>query len=296
MSHRFSKKWKHCPLCGKKDIIPHKLISSGQYSFKTDLCPSCGFIFMNPPFDEMTIKSFYSDEYYSGKAEYSYTDERAIYDYSSHVWDARIRNIHAFVKTGNFLDVGCSFGGFLSRAKKYYTPYGVEISEYSSSYARKHFGITVHNGTIETSDFNAGMFSVITMIEMIEHLANPVSAIRKCSELLNENGVLVIQTADMDGWQSIKDGAHYHYYLPGHLSYFSEKSLIYALKTNGFSRFRIYRPVDFGLLPKLLKSRGTFKSLSDYFKWFKIASYHFKGFFPFKGRPLTSSMVIYAFK
>lgn len=292
----FSNIAKKCPLCKSSQIIKHHYISSGVYSFNTSRCCNCGFIFMNPRFNQKTLESFYTSEYYSGKAEYSYTDERTVYEYSSYVWDARIRNIRKFANSGNFLDIGCAFGGFLSRASKYYNVYGIEVSEYSSSYARRHFGINVHTGTIESSKFKKEMFSVITMIEMIEHISDPVSMLRKCYNLLRMNGVLVIQTADMDAWQAINAGETYHYYLPGHVSYFTEKSLISVLRDSGFSRFVVYRPVDFGIIPKLLKSRGDINSIPGYLKWIKISIYHMKGFFRYRGRPLTSSMVIYAFK
>ncbi|HEY1406684.1 MAG TPA: class I SAM-dependent methyltransferase [Spirochaetota bacterium] len=250
---------------------------------------------MNPRFDESTIRSFYSDSYYTGKAEYSYIDERESYTYSSFVWDARLKHIRRFVKSGNFLDVGCSFGGFLSRASRYFTPYGIELSEYSSDYARTKFGLNVFTGTLLDSPYQSGMFSVISMIEIIEHLDDPLAALIHCRKLLQDKGLLVIQTADMDGWQAVNAGKSYHYYLPGHLSYFTEKSLRYALAKAGFSRVVVYRPVDFGLIPKLRKSRGGFKTLSDYIKWIAITKYHLKGYFSHKGRPLTSSMVIYAF-
>ncbi|HNO25967.1 MAG TPA: class I SAM-dependent methyltransferase, partial [Leptospiraceae bacterium] len=50
---------------------------------------------------------------------------------------------------------------------------------------------------------------------------------------------------------------------------------------------------DFPLRAKLLKSRGSFKSIFDYRRWFNISWYHFKSRL-LKGS--TSSMVLYAFK
>ncbi|HOU86000.1 MAG TPA: class I SAM-dependent methyltransferase, partial [Spirochaetota bacterium] len=50
------------------------------------------------------------------------------------------------------------------------------------------------------------------------------------------------------------------------------------------------------LYAKLLKSRGNFIKISDYRKWINISLYHLKGYLRRKGKPLTSSMVIYAFK
>ncbi len=285
-----------CPLCGSADIKEKYRIERYSLHFNTDVCMSCGFIFMNPLFDDNTIKSFYSQDYYNGKADYSYIDERSIKKYSGYVWDSRVKVIHKYIKSGNFLDVGCSFGGFLEAASKYYTPYGIEMSEYSCAHVKELFGERIHCGTLEDNPFKEKSFSVITMIELIEHLDDPVSAIRECYRLMAEGGLLLIQTANMNGKQAKDLGRDYEYYMPGHLSYFSRRNLIMLLKNSGFREVKVFQPVEFGLLPKLLKSRGSFRNLSDYKAWLRIASYHLKSKIHFGDFALTSSMVVYAFK
>jgi SAM-dependent methyltransferase len=285
-----------CPICGDS-CVPHFRIPHPEYPFATSRCPSCGFVFMNPPFSDETLTSFYTGAYYSGSSSFSYIDERKQEKAAGYVWNARLSNIRRFIKKGNFLDVGCSFGGLLACAeKKGFSPYGIEVSDYSGSYAKKRFGDHIHIGTLESCPFPDSFFSVITMIELIEHLGDPLAALRKCYLLLKPGGMLLVQTADMNGWQALNAGQEYHYFLPGHLSYFTADSLEYAAKKAGFSRCIFFRPVDFGLLPKLRKSRASFTKLSDYTKWLTIAWYHLRGKFTKKGKPLTSSMVMYAFK
>lgn len=284
----------NCPLCGSNDIKFKYSIEKYKLSFKTDICGGCGFIFMNPLFDAETVKSFYSEEYYSGKADYSYIDEREIKKFSAYVWDSRIRVIHRYVNSGNFLDVGCSFGGFLESASRFYTPYGIEMSEFSCSHAKRIFGDHIHCGTLSDHNFEAGSFSVITMIELIEHLEDPAAAVRECRRLLGGNGLLLIQTANMDGKQARDLGPDYDYFMPGHLSYFSRRNLVMLLKDSGFREVKVFQPVEFGLIPKLLKSRGSFKSPADYMAWLRIASYHMKSKVHFGDFALTSSMVVYA--
>lgn len=292
----FREKRECCPVCGSSDIKEKYRIERYDLHFNTDICTSCGFIFMNPLFDDNTIKNFYSEEYYSGRADYSYIDERSIKKYSGYVWDSRINVIRKCIGSGNFLDVGCSFGGFLESASKYYTPYGIEMSEYSCSHAKEIFGETVHCGTLADHPFPEKSFSVITMIELIEHLDDPASAVRECFRLLDDGGLLLIQTANMEGKQAKDLGPDYEYFMPGHLSYFSRRNLIMLLKKCGFRNVKVFLPVEFGLLPKLLKSRGSFRTFSDYKAWFRIASYHLKSKIHFGDFALTSSMVIYAFK
>ena len=285
-----------CPLCGCGLLEQGYSITRYELKYKTDICSGCGFIFMNPAFTDDVISSFYTEEYYSGKADYSYIDERSIKKYSAYVWDRRISVIHRYIKTGSFLDVGSSFGGLLDSAEKYFTPYGIELSEYASTHSALKHGSRIHRGTLDDHPFPGSFFSVITMIELIEHLYDPMKAIRECHRLLTENGLLVIQTANMAGMQAVNAGADYEYYMPGHLSYFTKRSLTLALRNAGFRRIKVFYPVEFGLIPKLLKSRGNFTKISDYRAWFRIARYHMLGKIHWNDFALKSSMVIYAFK
>ena len=292
----FKERKRHCPLCASIAVNHKYHIDRYKLKFDVDRCSDCGFIFMNPLFTDDVIEEFYSEDYFRGQADYSYIDEREIKKYSQYVWNKRIDIIHKYAKEGNFLDVGCSFGGLLESAAEYYTPYGIELSDYAFSHARKLFGNNIHHGTLDDHRFDDGFFSAITMIELIEHLPDPVSAVNQCFKLLHPDGVLVVQTANMNGKQARDLAGNYEYFMPGHLSYFTAKNLTMLLKTAGFSKIKIYYPVEFGLLPKLLKSRGSFKKFSDYTAWFRISSYHMKSKIHFGNFALTSSMVIYAVK
>lgn len=292
----FEKPRERCPLCGSAETGKKYQVDRYSLKFSTDQCSECGFIFMNPLFKDEVIRNFYTEEYFKGGADYSYIDEREIKRYSQYVWKKRVKVIRNYVSGGNFLDVGCSFGGLLESASEYFTPFGIELSGYAFTHARKQFGENIHHGTLHDHSFRENFFSAITMIELIEHLADPVHAVNECFKLLRPGGVLVVQTANMNGRQAKDLAGEYEYYMPGHLSYFSAENLSRLLKTAGFSKIRVYYPVEFGLLPKLLKSRGSFKTLTDYKAWLRIASYHFKSKIHLGNFAMTSSMVIYAVK
>ncbi len=292
----FSDNIEKCPLCQSTSISYKYTIKSFRSDFQIDQCRECGFIFTNPPFSDNTIESFYSKNYFNGNAEYFYIDEREIKRYSAYVWDKRVDKLHSYNSEGNFLDIGCSFGGFLESADRYYSPYGIEISTYAAEFSRKKFGESIHTGTIENHSFKDNFFSIITMIEVIEHLKNPDNTVKRCYEMLKDNGILMIQTANMDGLQAKMQKEDYAYFMPGHLSYFTKNNLTLLLKKNGFRKIKVFQPVEFGLLPKLKKSRGSFKSFFDYRKWIRISFYHFLSKLHFKNFSTTSSMVIYAFK
>lgn len=293
-----------CRLCGGTRV--HKKFDVAfpggkKGSFPVYECAACKFQFRDIP--EKEAYSFYGEDYYRGKAAFSYIDERKNEPASRAVWKARVKRLAAKdqskVSAGkSFLDVGCSFGGLMQVAKEAgYEPFGAEVSRYSGDYARKRFGEkNVFIGNIENIRLPRDRFSVVTMIEVIEHLFRPGTALRKLHSSMKKGGVLLVQTADMSGLQAVMAGPKYHYYLPGHLSCFTRKNLENALRNAGFSRLKFYGGVEFGLLPKLVKSAATFRKASDYLKWFRIAFYHILSKVRIGGRGMTSSMVVLAWK
>lgn len=290
-----------CRLCGNRNVrnkfaVPFaaSLKSGRGKSFDIFECPDCGFQFRDLP--EKDAYSFYHEGYYRGKAAFSYIDERQNEPASRVVWKARMKRLAKRDRSGGkkyFLDVGCSFGGLMQVAKESgYEPFGAEVSRYSGDYAAGRFGRkNVFIGNIETLKLPKNRFSAVTMIEVIEHLFRPREALKNIHRSMRKGGVLLVQTADMAGLQAALGGKRYHYYLPGHLSYFTGKNISRLLKETGFSKVRVIAGVEFGLLPKLLKSRGGFKKMRDYLSWLRIAFYHILS----KLR-LTSSMVVLAWK
>ncbi len=285
-----------CPLCGGSEIGTRYRITRYEPPFMIDCCADCGFLFRNPRPSSDEIMELYREGYYTGESDYSYLDERVSEKFARHVWEKRISILRRFAPPGSILDVGASFGGLLRTARPYFVPHGIELSSYSGKFARSEFGDAMHIGTLEDHPFPKNFFSAITMIELLEHIPDPVSALVECHDLLVSGGILVIQTANMAGLQARLLRDRYAYFMPGHLSYFSRRNLTEALFRCGFARVRSFHPVEFGLIPKLKKSRGNFRSLLDYRSWARIAAYHWLGKIHMGDFAMTSSMVLYAFK
>ncbi len=285
-----------CPLCGSADIGRRYTITRFARPFTIDRCSRCAFMFMNPPFTDNAVRQLYGSDYYSGRSDYSYMDERAIEPFAMHVWKNRLKFIARRAPQGNFLDIGAAFGGLMKAARQHFIPHGIELSDYAGSAARELFGERLHIGTLRDHPFPGDSFAAITMIELIEHIDDPLAALRECHRLLRKDGLLVIQTANMRGRQAKALGDRYDYFMPGHLSYFSKSNLCEALRRCGFTSLKVYYPVEFGLIPKLLKSRHAFESMSDYRAWLRIAWYHVRSKIHLGDFAMTSSMVVYAKK
>lgn len=282
-----------CPLTKQCDWKPLYL-TTGKYSGLSIVeCKTCKLQSLYPRPNQ---ENLYTKDYYQGKAEYTYIDERDQKPYFRHVWKARIRNIKKFKVSGHFLDIGSSFGGFLEVAKEEgFSIQGVEISEYAASFANEN-NIPTFQGNLYDAKFPSESFDVVTLVEVIEHLENPNLFFKELFRILKPGGLLLLQTANFEGWQAKLEGNAYHYYMPGHVFYYSDTILKKILTGLGFGSFVSYFGVDFPLMAKLKKAKGSFRSMADHLKWFRISYYHFVSKWKRKGFPLTSSYVLYAFK
>jgi hypothetical protein len=75
-----------------------------------------------------------------------------------------------------------------------YEASGIELSPWVASYGRDTFGVSVGVGTVETLQAEPASLDSIVMFDVLEHLSDPVSSIRRCLELLKLDGLLLIQT------------------------------------------------------------------------------------------------------
>lgn len=296
-----------CPVCGSAEVAHKYRID--RHNFSVHACARCGSEFQYPL--PRNADAYYDEGYYTGSASFSYQDERKVERYHNYVHFARLKTIRAVSRAPRLklLDVGCAFGAFTRAAANFGEAYGLDVSKFAvnegnlisgqanSSAILFQGGLThLPKSTKAKQIFKPGSFSAITLIEVAEHLAEPRPALSAAYNLLAPGGVLVIQTANFEGLQAIQAGAGYHYYLPGHLTYFTASGLKHMLTEIGFREFREFFPTDFPLWAKWRKAWGDVKKPGDLLRFWRMSVYHMQSKFRRGGRPLTSSYVLYAIK
>jgi 2-polyprenyl-3-methyl-5-hydroxy-6-metoxy-1,4-benzoquinol methylase len=96
------------------------------------------------------------------------------------------------------LDVGCGGGTFLEVCKQNgWHVEGVDPSPSASHSALENYKINVQHGDFNKIKFNK-TFDVITLWGVLEHMSDPISAIKKAKELLSENGMIVFEVPSAD--------------------------------------------------------------------------------------------------
>ena len=284
-----------CPIC-QESMHPLYQIQRFNPALNIWKCNGCGLQKNLTVPDDLT--SLYAEGYYTGQADFAYEDERNQEEANSIVWKARLRTIgKSNPPPGDFLDVGCSFGGFVAAASEAgYKARGLDLSEFSVSEGRKR-GRDLIAGPVEPSVFSPESFDVLTLIEVMEHLPDPSLAAQSLFSWLKPGGLAVIQTANFDGLQARSEGSSYHYYLPGHLVYYSARNLQRLLRMAGFRGFKLHRPVDFPLRAKIQKMRQQAQpDKVSARRILRTSTYHLKGKIALVNFSLTSSMVLYAWK
>src|SRR5207249_2223304 len=77
-------------------------------------------------------------------------------------------------------------------------------------------------------------FDAVVMADVIEHLADPVAALRHCSALLRPGGVLCVITPDPSSRVARAAGARWWGLLPAHTFLFPRATLSDVLRAEGF--------------------------------------------------------------
>jgi 2-polyprenyl-3-methyl-5-hydroxy-6-metoxy-1,4-benzoquinol methylase len=80
----------------------------------------------------------------------------------------------------------------------------------------------------------AHTFHVITMWDVLEHVADPVSLVKRARSLLLPGGVLFLRTPNLDALERQVFGSRYHSFKAEHLFYFGPDSLVEVLERAGF--------------------------------------------------------------
>jgi len=96
---------------------------------------------------------------------------------------------------GNALEIGCAHGGFTHLMQQSgFAATGLELSPSIVGFAQRTFDIPVFCGPVEEQPLLKQSFDVIALMDVLEHLPNPLKTIRHCVGLLKPDGVLFIQT------------------------------------------------------------------------------------------------------
>lgn len=226
--------WRACVVCSQAG--PTLLFPKDGFDMVS--CGACGAVYVGQDPAGIDFEALYGEGYYTGGSEGVFAD---------YVGQEALRRAHArrrllllrtlpprIARRGRLLDVGCAAGFFLAEARVHYEVQGVELSRWSSAYARERLGLPVFTGTLHDAALPAGHFDVITLWDVIEHVPEPVALLAEAARVLRPGGRLVLTTGDWDSAYAQRQGIGWHLMTPPwHLTMFGRATLALAARRAG---------------------------------------------------------------
>ncbi len=154
--------------------------------------------------------------------------------------------IDAFALPGRrLLEVGANVGLFLDVAREHgWDERGVEPSKWAVEEGIRRFGVQLEQGAVEDLEAGTDIADVIVMLDVLEHLNDPLAALRRLRGMINEEGLLVLSTVNLDGLHASLRGEDWPWFIRSHLHYFGEHTLAAMLRSAGF------RMVEWKIAPR----------------------------------------------
>lgn len=256
------KKLDVCRLCDSSQFIP-LFVKEGHEVCR---CKACNLVFLNFEPTPTFLKEYYAEDFFNdiGKKQgYSHYENESKSLHATFL--QRIKQIRKFRDGGSLLDVGCATGTFLEVASKYWDVSGSEISEYAAKMARQK-GFQVYECPSEKLENLATKFDVVTMWDVIEHVAQPVKTIKLIGNIVKPGGIVALTTGDVGSLAAKFSGRKWHLYnIPQHLSYFDTGTIQKLLREGGFMIKEIrypslYLTLDYLLFRLITSKRWSFAS------------------------------------
>lgn len=247
--------------------VPCALCASARYRVIHDMgwrrilrCEGCGLTRADPLpsfADKLAIET------------QGYTDETAFPEvrdffkncHRGYVDDPVIRTMRAHLveleqtlgRPGTLLDIGAGTGVFMHLARERgWEPSGVDICPLTAEKAAREFGVQIAVGPFEQHAFGSRRFDAATMLDVLEHVHDPLATLRRVHALLRPGGAIYIAvpnqrcllTALVDAYARAggpaADKLLMRLYVAPHLHYFTPRTIRRLVTAAGF-RLRTVR-------------------------------------------------------
>jgi len=227
-----------CPLCeSERRTFPFRL----HEPYRVARCMDCGLHYLYPRLVESAMQQAYRESSYyeggaCGYADTSYTDQ----EFALRATFKRL--LHHLTKReltgGDLLEIGCGYGYLLDEARSLFERrVGTDFSQEGAEIARAA-GAEVLVGGIEQVPFEA-KFDCVIGAQVIEHVYEPLSFVKKLADHTKPGGHIVLATPDIGGvlrkamgqrWPSFK--------VPEHVAYFDYRMLSSLMRRAGLHDVR----------------------------------------------------------
>lgn len=138
-------------------------------------------------------------------------------------------------RSARVLEVGAAAGFFLDEARRRgHSVLGIEPNEEMARYATQTLGLEVRHGTLEDVTLEDGSVEVACAFHVLEHIADPVQALRRMASVIQPGGFVVVEVPNAGSAAAARHGAGWQPLdLPYHVGHHCPSSLTRAFKRAG---------------------------------------------------------------
>jgi SAM-dependent methyltransferase len=214
-----------CPVCGSPAVEElygrdrHLPVPPFQLSVRVAQCAHCGFIYNNPRPSEAYWTDYYRRNSLSSGNVFRLEGPNGTYTRLHAERAAFFAEDLAGRPPGRFLDVGSGQGDFLLAMKGAlpggWSLHGLEPSATAAADARAR-GFEVQAGYLGDRVEEGEGFDAVSLISVLEHLPDPLAALRELRRLVRPGGVLCLEVPDtlrpefsLSGWFGLEHICHF---------------------------------------------------------------------------------------
>ena len=219
-----------CALCGAEN---HRPVCWND-SLRIVQCTGCGMVFVNPQPTQSALLEYYAAQdlmEQDGWSSYFRHRPEQIHE----LWQRRFADMQRW-KNGpgvRLLDVGSGCGDFLHQALQAgWEVRGFEFSPAVAEVSRRKYGIAVEVSVIFDLRDHDNSFDAVAMWHVLEHMRDPLGALRRCRELLAPGGLLALEVPNLNFLA--RKSYRYPLSLNLHLYHFSPATLSGIVRKAGF--------------------------------------------------------------
>lgn len=235
-----------CFLCGSPGpLIPVATHDRHGKPLSTALCEHCGIVTTEPRPTPAEVDHFYRADY---RREYkqSYTPKPRHVLRAGRVALDRLHYLLPLLESGDaILDAGCGGGELLFLLRELgFEADGLEPNVGYGTAARDYLNLPVQVTGYQDASVQPQSRDVIVSFHVLEHLLDPVDALRTFGSWLKPDGIMLIEVPNVFArcqWP----GSRYH---RGHLQHFSASTLAFAGRKAGLISIDSFTSDDGGNL------------------------------------------------
>ncbi len=201
-----------CPLCKGTDLEELHDVDRFGFSARSEFCGSCGFVFLNPRMAAEGYAEFYAHWYRplvqaATGMDFSAPEIQAQHAYVAQMTCDAVAGLASHPARRTALDIGGSNGHF---AKQLRDRFGYEVTVLDPSPAElaesSALGFETIQGLAEEFEFaEPRTFDVVSMVQTVDHLLDPVAVFHKAHHWLSDFGVFVVDFVDF-AYQAERQG------------------------------------------------------------------------------------------